>query len=504
MNTKIFITAFLSTICKPITSFPERRKTMRAKIFILGLLFAIFCFYSLSYSAVPQMINYQGKLTTPQGALINGNHDMTFSIYDTSIGGTALWTETQTGVSVFNGIFSVLLGSVTSIPFNVFNGNIMYLGVKIGTDPEMVPRKEMVSVPYAYRVLNGDLDWDGAGSGKMYTHFLTDKVGIGTTSPTEKLEVDGDIKVNNIRMSNSHIRDSKSFHVIIDDDNNSTTEFFSVRHDGTDDVTSAELFRIQENGNVGIGTSAPEYPLHIRRDQNYITFAAIQNATYDALAGAGIRFLTNNIPAADIYSLSGAGGNELVIKNDQQNANIRFVIPGSWDNPPLFIRGNQGNVGIGTSNPNAKLAVWGPSPSYTSPYNSNPAFFEFNVSPSSDTEGAWLEFGRTIPTELHSTSACAKIGFWGNGKDFGGLRFVPSNSIKTPYTAAKFIFSHDAAVQPDPDKQTDTLFTIDQFGDAAITTQGKGLILRATTGTNCYRITVNSSGSLSTALVTCP
>jgi len=41
-------------------------------------------------------------------------------------------------------------------------------------------------------------------------------------------------------------------------------------------------------------------------------------------------------------------------------------------------------------------------------------------------------------------------------------------------------------------------------GDAYIETQGKGLILRATNGSNCYRVTVNNAGTLSTALVSCP
>ena len=41
-------------------------------------------------------------------------------------------------------------------------------------------------------------------------------------------------------------------------------------------------------------------------------------------------------------------------------------------------------------------------------------------------------------------------------------------------------------------------------GDAAVTTQGKGLILRATDGPNCFRITVNNAGALSAAAVPCP
>ena len=45
---------------------------------------------------------------------------------------------------------------------------------------------------------------------------------------------------------------------------------------------------------------------------------------------------------------------------------------------------------------------------------------------------------------------------------------------------------------------------ISSAGDMAIKTQGTGLILRATDGANCFRVTVNNAGTLSTASVTCP
>jgi hypothetical protein len=41
-------------------------------------------------------------------------------------------------------------------------------------------------------------------------------------------------------------------------------------------------------------------------------------------------------------------------------------------------------------------------------------------------------------------------------------------------------------------------------GDAAITKQGNGIILRAIDGPRCYRVTVNNAGALSTTLITCP
>lgn len=45
---------------------------------------------------------------------------------------------------------------------------------------------------------------------------------------------------------------------------------------------------------------------------------------------------------------------------------------------------------------------------------------------------------------------------------------------------------------------------IDSVGDVGIPTQGAGLILRATDGANCFRVTVNNAGTLSTASTTCP
>jgi hypothetical protein len=41
-------------------------------------------------------------------------------------------------------------------------------------------------------------------------------------------------------------------------------------------------------------------------------------------------------------------------------------------------------------------------------------------------------------------------------------------------------------------------------GDAAVATQGFGMILKATDGANCFRVTVNNAGVLSQTLITCP
>lgn len=118
---------------------------------------AIFCFTILIglittfvwASSSTQMINYQGRLTDSAGMPINGNTTVTFSIYDGETVGTSLWSETQT-VTVNQGIYQVQLGTINPIPDDLFNGSERFLGVKVGSDPELTPRSRITSVAYAF------------------------------------------------------------------------------------------------------------------------------------------------------------------------------------------------------------------------------------------------------------------------------------------------------------------------------------------------------------------
>lgn len=63
-------------------------------------------------SAVPQTVNYRGRLLDASGAPVDTTLAMTFRIYDTPTQGTSLWVEIQTAVVASNGLFTVNLGSV--------------------------------------------------------------------------------------------------------------------------------------------------------------------------------------------------------------------------------------------------------------------------------------------------------------------------------------------------------------------------------------------------------
>ena len=80
---------------------------------------------------------------------------MVFAIYDAASGGAALWTESHQ-VDLDDGYFVVALGETTALP--VFDGSKVFLGIKVAADPEMTPREELVSVPYA--IVAGDVVGD--------------------------------------------------------------------------------------------------------------------------------------------------------------------------------------------------------------------------------------------------------------------------------------------------------------------------------------------------------
>jgi len=102
-------------------------------------------------------IAYQGRLADSSGNPLTSTLNMSFRLYNASTGGAPLWTEQWTGsngVKVSDGLFNVMLGSLTPIAQSVMTGNsTLFLGITVGTDDEMVPRVQLGSVPFAVQAL---------------------------------------------------------------------------------------------------------------------------------------------------------------------------------------------------------------------------------------------------------------------------------------------------------------------------------------------------------------
>lgn len=122
-------------------------------------------------SASTGLLSYQGYLTNATGEPLHGDRDITFRLYNVSTGGTALWAEAHAGVNavpVEDGLFNVMLGSLTPIPNDVWSSGARYLGIQVAGDAEMSPREVVGSVPLAMTVPDGAITREKLGDPTLW------------------------------------------------------------------------------------------------------------------------------------------------------------------------------------------------------------------------------------------------------------------------------------------------------------------------------------------------
>ena len=130
--------------------------TRRALVLVLGSGFALLPSEAPALE-IPTTLNYQGRLTDNSSTPvpISATLPMTFSIWDSAVAGTQLWTETWDApnpqVVVSNGLFDVILGSQTPIPLSVFSsGTARWLQIAINGET-LTPRQQLTSVGWSFK-----------------------------------------------------------------------------------------------------------------------------------------------------------------------------------------------------------------------------------------------------------------------------------------------------------------------------------------------------------------
>ena len=107
-------------------------------------------------AAVTSGISYQGRLTSPGGAPLNGTYTMRFVLYDTAVAGSALWDSGDMSVAVSGGLFTVILG----VDQSDFNGQAVWLNIIVDGET-LSPRQEILPAPYALSLRPGaDIESD--------------------------------------------------------------------------------------------------------------------------------------------------------------------------------------------------------------------------------------------------------------------------------------------------------------------------------------------------------
>jgi hypothetical protein len=97
---------------------------------------------------VPGRVNFQGLLLDNAGEPVTGTVTLQLELFAAASGGSALWTETHSSVSVTDGIYDVVLGSQTPLTPELFSVSPRYLQVTI--DGQVLsPRREFLAVPFA-------------------------------------------------------------------------------------------------------------------------------------------------------------------------------------------------------------------------------------------------------------------------------------------------------------------------------------------------------------------
>ena len=211
---------------------------------------------SMGFSAtVPSVLNYQGTLNDSSGNPVTGQHEMTFRLYNDLLGGTAFWNETQTVAFDTTGHFSVTLGSINPIDKNNFTGQT-YIGIQVGSDPELAPRQQLTSVAYALKAADAIpagaiIMWSGAidaiptgwalCDGNNGTPDLRDRFVVGAGTSYTVSAMGG---TNTVNLSHSHTVDSHHHYLSL---NTNSAGNHSHTYSGTTSIEDDEA--TMDNGN---------------------------------------------------------------------------------------------------------------------------------------------------------------------------------------------------------------------------------------------------------------
>jgi len=261
-------------------------------------------------------ISFQGKLIdTKTQRPITGKKNFKFVIGD--------WTEEHPTVQVNQGLYSVILGSITPLPFQIFKDHES-LSLKVIVDGKLL------EPPINFHSSINTVRADYADQvGNMF--FVDGKVGIGNNDPRATMDILGTLNVLNKRGKyNAGVinlgcekSDDNYWHLVHRTESGLDSLMIFKKDPG---VFNGPYFVINPLGNVGIGKRNPLARLHVKG-----TTALVGNAgglkLYSGKKGGHfwIGLYTDGEPGSSRAGWLGYGSDgtkDFVIRNEKPSGNI--------------------------------------------------------------------------------------------------------------------------------------------------------------------------------------